>query len=33
MAIFIVTAAPFGPMWNTFGPIASSTGRTRSNVA
>ena len=26
IAIFIVTAEPFGPRWNTFGPIASSTG-------
>ena len=26
IAIFIVTADPLGPTWNTFGPIASSTG-------
>src|SRR5947208_1058765 len=29
-ALFIVTALPFAPTWKTFGPIASSTGRTRS---
>ena len=33
IAIFIVTAAPFGPTWKTFGPIASRIGLTRSNVA
>ena len=32
-AILIVTAAPFGPTWKTFGPIASSTGRTRAKTS
>ena len=33
IAIFIVTAVPFGPRWKTFGPIASSTGFARSNAS
>jgi len=32
-AIFIVTAAPLGPRWNTFGPIASRIGFTRSKAS
>src|SRR5712691_633562 len=33
VAIFIVTAAPFGPTWKTFGPIASRIGFTRANTS
>ena len=33
IAIFIVTAVPFSPTWNTFGAIASSTGLARSSTS
>ncbi len=31
--IFICTARPLAPMWVTFGPMARSTGSTRSKAA